>query len=463
MDYSAANVDLWNSMIQVGIISVLVLFCNVVRLKVPFVKKSLMPTAVIAGFILLGLKYIDALHIDVMFLEKLTYHSLGIGFIALALRVDKASSTSRSSFSLAVKSGATIVSTYVIQAIVGLLVTIALAFTLMPDIFKSAGLLLPMGYGQGPGQGNNIGTAYENLGFKGGRSFGLAIAATGYLVACLVGVIYLNWGAKKGRFKKVGASEAEEKKSVTITDFLDEKELPVSHSIDRFTIQVALIFVVYLLTYLFLWGITTFFKNYAPALDNLASAMLWGFNFIFGTLFAHLVKFVCRSAKKLNWMNHQYQNNYLLNRISGFAFDIMIICGIGTIFFEDLRGLYLPFTLMAVIGGVVTFFHLKILCNRIYPGYEEEGFLSMFGMLTGTISSGILLVREIDPKFETPAANNLVSGSSTAVIFGVPVVLLVGMSPKSDLMTYIVLGICLLYYALLMFVALFKRKKKGGN
>ena len=87
----------------------------------------------------------------------------------------------------------------------------------------------------------------------------------------------------------------------------------------------------------------------------------------------------------------------------------------------------------------------------------------MFGMLTGTISSGILLVREIDPKFETPAANNLVSGSSTAVIFGVPVVLLVGMSPKSDLMTYIVLGICLVYYAFLMFVALFKRKKKVAD
>ena len=54
-----------------------------------------------------------------------------------------------------------------------------------------------MGFGQGPGQGNNIGLSYEKLGFAGGRSVGLAIAATGFIVACIVGVIYLNLGAKK--------------------------------------------------------------------------------------------------------------------------------------------------------------------------------------------------------------------------------------------------------------------------
>ncbi len=31
----------------------------------------------------------------------------------------------------------------------------------------------------------------------------------------------------------------------------------------------------------------------------------------------------------------------------------------------------------------------------------------MFGMLTGTASRGMILLREIDPNYETPAANNL--------------------------------------------------------
>ena len=123
MDYSAANSDLWNVIIQIGVISIMVLICNVLRLKVPFVKKSLMPTAVLAGFLLLGIKYSGLVPVNVDFLEKLTYHCLGIGFIALSLRVSKSSDTNRSTFGTALKSGAVIVSSYTIQGIIGLLIT----------------------------------------------------------------------------------------------------------------------------------------------------------------------------------------------------------------------------------------------------------------------------------------------------------------------------------------------------
>lgn len=67
-------------------------------------------------------------------------------------------------------------------------------------------------------------------------------------------------------------------------------------------------------------------------------------------------------------MRHPYQNNYLLNRISELAFDVMIVCDIGTINFEDLKGLWLPFILMSILGGIVTFVHLKVICNKIYKG-----------------------------------------------------------------------------------------------
>ena len=111
-------------------------------------------------------------------------------------------------------------------------------------------------------------------------------------------------------------------------------------------------------------------------------------------------------------MTRQYQNNYLLSRISGVAFDLMIVAGIASINIEDLSGLWLPFALMAVAGGAVTLVYLQWICRRVYPEYYYEGLVSMYGMLTGTISSGVLLLREIDVSFQTPAANNLVIGSS---------------------------------------------------
>ncbi|MGI6532816.1 MAG: hypothetical protein ACOX29_10350 [Bacillota bacterium] len=88
------------------------------------------------------------------------------------------------------------------------------------------------------------------------------------------------------------------------------------------------------------------------------------------------------------------------------------------------------FSLLCVVGTVVTIFFLQWLCKKIYPGYYYEGLLSMYGMLTGTISSGILLLREIDPHFRTPAAINLVTGSSFAIFFGAPMLLFIGLAPR---------------------------------
>ncbi len=46
-------------------------------------------------------------------------------------------------------------------------------------------------------------------------------------------------------------------------------------------------------------------------------------------------------------MTRQYQNNYLLSRISGLAFDVMIVAGIASIEISDLKGLWLPFILLS--------------------------------------------------------------------------------------------------------------------
>ena len=85
-------------------------------------------------------------------------------------------------------------------------------------------------------------------------------------------------------------------------------------------------------------------------------------------------------------------------------------------------------------------------------------------MMTGTISSGILLVREIDPQLETPAANNLVIGSSFGILLGAPVLVLVGLATKSTAMCFVTIVIALIYWAILDLI-IFKvgRKKKAAK
>lgn len=457
MDFSSANTELWGWMIQIGVIAGVILLANVLRRKILFIQKSLMPTSVIAGFILLLIRTSGLIYIDLTFLESLTYHMLALGFIAMSLRTPE--KTEGSTPFIGLKSGALIVSTYLVQALTGLAISILLGFTVMPDLFKASGILLPMAYGQGPGQANNIGTTYEALGMTGGRSFGLSLAAAGFVCACVVGVIFLNIFNRKGRIHKITEKESLSG-SVTVDTFQAHDEIPVAESIDKFSIQFTLVALIYLLTYLATDGITTLLAMISPGLANTVSTLLWGFNFIIGSALAILVRVAFKNLRRFKVMNHQYQNNYLLSRMSGLAFDLMIVAGIASINIDDLSGYWLPFLLMAVAGGIVTYFFLLCMSKKLYKGYENEGFFSMYGMLTGTLSSGILLLREIDPEMRTPAANNLVIGSSFGIIFGAPMLVLVSLAGENDMMTYVTFGLCIVYLLLLLLIIFKVGKKK---
>ncbi|MDR1930093.1 MAG: sodium:glutamate symporter [Treponema sp.] len=457
MDFSAANTELWNTIIQAGMIAGILLIANVLRRKIGLVRKSLMPTSVLGGFLLLLIRVSRLVPVSIPFLEMVTYHGIALGFIALSLRTlsrkDPASMDGP-------KSGALIVSCYVIQGITGLVITLALSYTLMPDLFKAAGVLLPMGYGQGPGQANNIGTVYENLGFAGGRSFALSIAAAGFLSACVAGIIYLNILNRGGMAPKNRTGEIAG--SVTVDTFQDQGEIPVSESIDKLSIQAALVLLTYLAAYL-----VTRFLNFSAGFlgegaAKMTGSLLWGFNFLVGAILAVILRNIFGGLRRSGLMTRQYTNNYLLSRISGLAFDLMIICGIAAIEISDLRGLWLPFILLSLAGAVVTLFYLRWICKKIYPAYYLEGLLSMYGMMTGTISSGIILLRELDPDYRTPAADNLVAGSAFAVPFGIPILALIGIAPKSPAMTFFVLAGLGIYMVFLL-VFLVKRGKPESS
>ena len=456
MDYSSANTALWNIVLQLGMIAGSILLANFLRNKIALIRNSMMPIAVMAGFLLLLAKYLGFVRVDGTLMEMLVYHGIALGFIAMSLRVPDPGAEKKSDLT-GIKSGAVIVSTYMVQGVTGLLITLLLAYTFMPGLFKASGLLLPMGYGQGPGQANNIGSTYEALGFAGGRSFGLSIAAAGYLVACIVGVVMLNLMARKNKGERQGKRE----EHVGISFFQDKNEIPVSDSIDKLSVQLALVLLTYLGTYFAAYGLTTGIAAISAGLAKTLNTLIWGFNFIIGAALAILLRLLLESGKKRGLIKRQYQNNYLLNRISGFFFDLMIVAGIASINVEDLSGLWVPFLLLSVVGGIVTWYHLKAVCKEVYPAYYEEGLISMFGMMTGTISSGILLLREVDPDLATPAANNLVIGSSFGIILGIPVLILVGIAPRSDLMCWLTVLIAAVYLLLLrLFIRKAHRRKE---
>lgn len=455
--------SVWNYIIQLGIITFTLLVSNCIRRKVKFIKNSLVPTTVIGGLLLLILKFIPYFNdlIDKNFMEALTYHTLGLGFIAMTLKA--AGNKKDANKTVIMDTGILTVNTYLIQALVGLGITIIISLTFMPSLFAASGLLLPLGYGQGPGQALNFGKVYEGKGFIGGASFGLTVAACGFLCACIGGVIYLNILKRKGKLERL--NNGDDSGYVSSQDVSNPNEIPLSESIDKFTMQIAIVLSVYFISYLVMAGLSYLAESYLGNFGvNTVKPLVWGFNFLFGVIFATLAKKVMALLRKSKLMTRQYPNNFLLNRISGLMFDIMIISGIAAIELTDLGRLFIPLAIICVVGGFVTLWYLRYACNRIYPEYPNEAFFSMFGMLTGTASTGMILLREIDPKFETPAANNLVFQSLPAILFGFPLLLLIPIAGDSLELALLVLGIVvvmfILYNILLFRKFIFKNKKQ---
>ena len=456
--------EAWQWLIQFCILATALLLGNLLRTQVPFLKKSLLPSALLGGLLLLIFKQIPNCSeiINKPVMEIVTYHALGLGFVALALKNNKVES--KSSPMKVIETGALTASTYVIQGIVGLVVSI-LFFLFGRKLFYAAGLLLPMGYGQGPGQALNFGKIFtgwasqQGIDFA-GADFGLSIAAMGFIAGSVIGVIYMNILRRKGKLSAKKITNAQINK---LEDYESKGEIPDAESIDKLSVQICMVLFVYFLVYLF--------TNWIQGMElgqfgtNTLKPMLWGFNFLLGTLFGIAFKSILRRFKKARIVRREYINNYMLNRISGFCFDIMIVAGTAAINFEQFGKVIVPFVLICTLGAVVTFIYVLWISKHLYPDYQYEGFFSMFGMLTGTASNGMILLREIDPKFETPAANNLVLQTLAAIVLGFPVLLLMGFAPQSLQSTWITLGILVVFWAALTVFMLRKKlfKKKIKN
>ena len=320
----------------------------------------------------------------------------------------------------------------------------------MDGLISASGLLLAFGFGQGTGQALNYGKIYQiEHGFVGGGNFGLTIAALGFLVACIFGVIYINYMRRKGLIKIDNSS-----KRSSLEDYEEENEIPVVSSMDKFTVQIAIVLAVYALSY----GLMLGFSALLPSLSD----TLFGFNFFIGVLLTLPVKALLNKLYAKKIVKKRIVNNFMMDRIGGFAFDLMIVAGVAAIQIPLLATYWGVLLLLAAAGTVVTFVYVNIVCKKLFPSYRHEQFLAWFGMLTGTASTGMILLREIDGSYRTPASENLVYQTLPAMVFGFPLMFLARYAAENDLaalITCIVVAVAFVVLNIVLFRRSIFRKR----
>lgn len=451
----------WSYVWDILVLSLFLGLATYIKRSLPFFERFFIPNAIIAGFLglILGPQVLNLIPFDADHLGNIVYHLMSVAFISLALK-----DRNREKNKDIVNTGFFIVSGYVLQGIIGFGLSLLMALTIFPNLFPVFGMLLPLGFGQGAAQAYSIGKQWElpPVNFLNGGNIGLSIAAMGLLWACLGGIPLMNYLM---RVKKMVPSHTGSAiVRPTAPKEIKKEDVGDTESVDSFSIQLFTIGIIYLVTFLTLKGITTLLLNFGSFWQTLSN-MLWGFSFIVASIFAILFRTIYDFLRKKKIIVREYTSDFLLERIAGGAFDFMITASIAAISISILRQYLVPTLIITMIGGFITIWYTVFVCRRIFKTDVLENILALYGTLTGIVSTGLALVKEIDPEFQSSATKNLVLGSGAGLFVGLPLMLLLNVpvtgyvTNKPALYLYAMIG--LVAYFIILSILMYVRRPKN--
>jgi ESS family glutamate:Na+ symporter len=410
----------WKIVIDAGAVALAILVATLLRAKVRFFQKYLIPNALTAGFLLLPFYnfLLPAMGYATNRLGELVYHLLNISFIAMSLRsAPPKVSGHKGGGVLGMAAG--ILSGYALQALLGL----GLTLFFLPKLYPAFGLFLPLGFASGPGQSYAIGKGWESMGFAGASTVGLTVAAIGYLWGCFGGIWLINRGRKKGWLEGPGLSALKDKAILTgIVPRNGERIIGArlttdSDSLDSFSFHASIVVFAYLLSYLFLrlltWGL-----HFAGDTGMQLASNLWGLNFIFSAIIAIVLRKLVEGIK-LDYM----LDDDTLSRITGFSVDFMLAGSVAAISVTFIVQYWFPIVLMTTICGAMTLVVTPWMCSRMFHDNRFERMLMIYGVNTGTLSTGLALLRVTDPEFKTSVASDYMLSAGLTFALAIPFVM----------------------------------------
>ncbi|MDC7227774.1 MAG: sodium:glutamate symporter [Spirochaetales bacterium] len=412
----------WSLFIHLGIISCTLLLATWVRTKVNFFQRFLIPNSLLAGFILLPFYnfIFPRFGLSSVNLGEMAYHLLSLSFVALSL---KALPRKKPGKGRIFGTTLSVLFQFGVQGFLGLILTFIFIKTIRPDLFHSFGYLLPLGFAQGPGQAYSIGESWKSFGVEGAGSIGLTFAALGFILCSFGGIFIINLGMKKGWIPEEQIAFLKNKDTrpgihpkgtkLKAGSFLTTE----TEAIDTLTLNVALVSIGYFAAFLTLKVLDFALSFLGPTGERLADTF-WGLSFIFAALAGLLIRQILKATD-----NQHIVDNMTMNRLTGFFVDLMVAAAIAAISLVVVRNYWGPIIITAVLGATIVAFTTLWYSSRIFTDHRFLRSLLVFGVSTGTLSTGLALLRVVDPDFETPVATDYTYASAITFVFALPYIL----------------------------------------
>lgn len=396
----------WTPGIVVNLLALAVLLALAagLRNRIGPLRRLGIPDCIIAGTIglALGPSALDVVPMSVPDLEMLVYHGFALVFIAVGLQRTAPGTQPGGARSIAIA----IPTLMVIQVAIGLLVV--LAWEAWGGLHPGFGLLPMLGFSQGPGQALSLGGAWEPLGLVDGAQLGLTFAAAGFAGCILLGIPTVAIARRKGWV----APRSPTPTPATTTEVKRERG-----SMEPLSGAVIAVGVIYTGVFLFISGLVSILPEGSSLIPT-----AWGFHFVIGALLALLVR---RGAKRLRC--ESWFDDRLLGRLAVVAVDLTTTAALCAVKLSVLGRWFAPVLVCSVLVGGVSLVVCLWMAKRAFPQEPFEHAILMFGMCSGTLPTGLALLRSVDPDLSGPVARNATLGVSSSIPFAAP--LLVGVLP----------------------------------
>lgn len=307
------------------------------------------------------------------------------------------------------------------QYVVGLAIT---ALVLIPffEVEPMFGALIEIGFIGGHGTAAGLGETFNELGWPQGQDLALGVATVGLILGVLTGILLVNWGVKKGYTKIIKSKEQEDEQILilseqvcTVEDDLlleepdkedasepkNDAQSTTGNIIKVESMEPLSFHLAYIAASIGVGAIIlaamTWFEN--TLLTPTGMPVLLGHVPLFplAMIGGIVVEKIHRTFFDATL------DRTLVLKIQGTSLDILIISALASLTLSAIADAWLPLTILILTGLIWTTAAFVFLAPRMLNDYWFERGMGDFGQSLGVTATGLLLMRIVDPKSETPA------------------------------------------------------------
>lgn len=266
----------------------------------------------------------------------------------------------------------------------------------LPDLFAG---IMPVGFEGGHGTAGGMGPVFDELGFPELKDFALASATGGILGAILVGMGLVNWAVRKGYVQKRGplTTDGDLSGLIPVSNRPAAGKLTVSSDvIDALTLHLVFVGLAVLIG----WGIKSVLQVGADYLPGRGAQIFESFPLFPLCMLGGVI--VQALADRFDTDLHM--DHALMLRIQNCALDFLVVAAIATIRLEVVAQGWMPLMILILAGIGWNVLCLTVFARRAFKDAWFERGIAEMGQSMGVTATGLLLLRVVDPNYETEAA-----------------------------------------------------------